>query len=149
MRNSTTRGSLSVIGLTAVFSIVAVPLFADCHWELKGRMQDQTGQPIKGKVVQVWSQPASGSAAAPEVSGQKEKNWVAATTDGAGNFVIKTSTAFPASTCTQGRVVGGTIGKNALDLGEYGPFPGPKAQGGVHQVDLGTIGPGVSADQVK
>jgi hypothetical protein len=36
-----------------------------------------------------------------------------------------------------------------LDLGLYGPFPGPKAQGGVHSVDVGVIGPGVSADEVK
>jgi hypothetical protein len=136
---------LAVLFVLATGSTV----FADCHWEVKGQMIDQTGQPIKGKVVRLWSQLGSGNASDPEVSGPRETNWSVASTDGDGHFVIKTSTAFSASTCTRGRVFGGTIGKNALDLGLYGPFPGPKAQGGVHSVDVGVIGPGVSADEVK
>lgn len=144
------RSAFCSLALTvSMVAVGAAAPSADCGWELKGVMQDQTGQPIRNKVFQVWTQLGTGNASDPEVTGPKETNWAAGQTDGSGNFVIRTSVPFPAATCTKSRVFGGTIGKNTLDLGLYGPFEGPKAQGGVHQVDVGRIGPGASADDIK
>lgn len=144
------RCAIGKIVLPSVVMLgLSVPLFADCHWEIRGLVQDQTGQPIPGKVVHLWSQLGSGEASAPEVSGPRETNWAATTTDKDGSFRVRTSAPFPTATCTHGRVIGGAIGTNDIDLGEYGPFPGPETQGGVHIVDIGRIGPARSADEVK
>jgi hypothetical protein len=121
---------------------------ADCSWTIKGVVNDQTGQPIKGKVVRVWTQTATGNASDPKITGPRETNWTEGTTNDKGGFTVTTSKPLPPASCTSSRVVGGTIGTNRVDLGDYGPFKGPAAAG-PHSVDMGAFSIGVSASEVR
>lgn len=126
----------------------AAPAFADCQWRITGTIIDQTGVPVANKPVQLRSQPATGSAFEPQLTGPRETSvWPAAKTDGNGSFNV-TSNAFAGAACTRSRMIGATVGA-ATDAGEVGPMQGPGEQGGVFAVQVGTMSVGVTRDEIR
>ena len=124
------------------------PRASECIWTVKGIVSDPTNQPIKGKVLRLWSQPATGPAADPQTTGPREMGWPETTTNDNGAFVVTVTKPLTAASCTSGRMFGGTVGTNKVDIGLYGPLDGPRAVG-PHTADLARIGPAVMADEIK
>ena len=132
----------------AVFRFASAPAFADCQWKVVGKLQDQTGVFVPNMRIQIYSQPATGSAFEPQTTGPKETAvWPAAKTDAGGSFSV-VSTPFVGAACLKSRMVGAVAG-SSTPAGDVGPMEGPKSPGELFTVDIGVIGVGVSRDEIR